>query len=196
MTLSWLLMGYLNHAWSVLVHYCIAVDHLSDLLTWFSQIFVYCHPIINKLIATSSYKVFHLGHIHFTLLYFLSGDKQKMCGFVKCWRNERRGEGGGIYEEFMLTGGSREGWLFTFGTLRRGRTEMGDECMLRGGFVGGIFTFGTLRRERTEMGDGGRDWIYELVLRGGIVGGSWTVSHRFPWLASAPHHTLPFSRRG
>ena len=72
----------------------------------------------------------------------------------------------------MLTGGSREGWLFTFGTLKRGRTEMGDKCMLRGGFVGGIFTFGTLRRERTEMGDGGRDGIYECMLRGGIVGGS------------------------
>ena len=49
---------------------------------------------------------------------------------------------------------------------------MGDECMLRGGFVGGIFTFGTLRRERTEMGDGGGDVIYECMLRGGIVGGS------------------------
>ena len=45
----------------------------------------------------------------------------------------------------------REGWLFTFGTLRRGRTEMGDECMLRGGFVGGIFTFGALRREGARM---------------------------------------------
>ena len=45
---------------------------------------------------------------------------------------------------------------------------MGDECMLRGGFVGGIFTFGALRREGAEMGDG----IYECMLRGGIVGGS------------------------